>query len=108
MKTAIMTFLLLAAAGASAQVTTMPNVFGGENFYNNGAYMGRTSRNVHGGRNFYPAPAMGYGQGYYSSPGLGNQGWYGYHGYGNPELQSGYAIGKGLSQFINAFRGGAR
>ena len=32
---------------------TLPNVFGGEDFYRRGEYMGSTHRNVFGGRDFY-------------------------------------------------------
>ena len=32
---------------------SMPNIFGGEDFYGNRGYMGRSMPNVHGGRDFY-------------------------------------------------------
>ena len=32
---------------------SMPNVFGGEDYYGNRGYMGRSIPNVHGGRDFY-------------------------------------------------------
>ena len=108
MKKIFVTVLLLAATGVSAQqVQSMRNIFGGEDFYDNGGYIGYSAPNIHGGRDFYPSPntsqrwnnysgGYGYGQG---------KGFYGYHGSGNPHLQDGYAIGAGLSQFFNAFRG---
>lgn len=98
---------LLMARGVEAQgVTSYRNIQGGENFYSSdGQFLGYTTRNIGGGRNFFPnqaaqhsAPTGGYGYGQ-------GRGWYGYHGSGDPTLQQGYAIGSGLSQFINAFRG---
>ena len=96
MRKTILIFLLSALAfNVSAQQYTTPNVHGGENFYHNGQLAGMSMRNSWGGRNFYSMP--GY-----------NQGFQGYQGYGNPELQSGYAIGAGLANIINAFKGGGQ
>ena len=92
MRKALIVLLVTASLGAYAQGITTRNAFGGENYYYNGQYMGKSTRNVHGGRNFYPSPAA-------------NQRYYGYGT--NPELQSGAAIGWGLSSIINSFRGGA-
>ena len=96
MMKSILTALLLALSfGAFAQQYTWPNVYGGENFYDGGRMLGYSSRNVAGGRDFH---WNNYSQ----------QGFRGYQGYGNPHLQDGYAIGAGLANIINAFRGGDR
>ena len=89
MKKALITLLLIASTGAYGQTSTQRNIFGGEDYYSNGRYMGYSAPNIHGGRDFYRAPGMRQ---------------YGYSGM-NPELQSGYAIGAGLRSIIDAFRG---
>ena len=108
MRKALIILLSALALNVAAQgVTSSRNIYGGENFFSSdGTFLGYTSRNIGGGRNFFPnqaaqqhsAPTGGYGYGQ-------GRGWYGYHGSGDPVLQQGYAIGSGLSQFFNAFRG---
>lgn len=94
MKKLLIVLLVVASFGAMAQGKTTRNAFGGENYYYNGMYMGKSTRNAFGGRNFYPSPAA-------------NQQYYGYGSQVNPHLQDGAAIGWGLSNIINSFRGGA-
>ena len=97
MRQTILIFLLSALAfNVSAQSSySMRNPDGGESFYQGGRFIGYTAPNVHGGRDFYPSMST-------------RMQGYGYHSHGSTHLQDGAAIGWGLSNLINAFKGGGQ
>ncbi len=39
---------------------SMPNIWGGEDFYGPSGFVGETQRNIHGGRDFYWSPTLQY------------------------------------------------